>query len=364
MVADYRFLFSTLRAEQVVAEVSLYGVYMSLGLNGNGGQFDGTFQLDQTGKRNEDLIAATIPGSTYVVCERNGIPIGAWFIWSRVYSAQSKTLQLHGQAFDSYPKKARILTDTSFVGVEQMEIFKSLWTQMQSVYGRNVNVNVPSGTFPTLVPKNLEVLATDFRYYSEAMSSLADSSNGFDWYVAVTKDGVNYRKDLRLGYPTLGTPSGALAQTIFEYPGNVTQYYMTESMSDAGTNILVLGAGSGSDMITAEYANTDLLDGGMARWDLDIARKDVENQALLNTVTQSLGVAHRAPGTTIKLTAKGDNVPEIGSYNLGDATSVIIKDARNPFGYTRTSRLIMWEVRPPTSERVEEADLTFEGDEI
>lgn len=358
MPADYTYTFLSMRTEQVLSEIPLFGVYASMGLNDSGGQFDGTFQLDQLGKRNIDLIEATNPGRTYVVIERNGNPIGAYMIWSRTYSAQSKTCQLHGLAFDSYPRHARVLTDTTFAATEQMEIFRQLWLQMQSVYGRNVNVNVP-GVQPTIVPKDLSVLATDFRYYSEIMSSLADSSNGFDWYITVTRDGIYYRKDLKLGYPIIGAPG--IYNVVFEYPGDITEYYMTESMADSGTNILVLGSGSGSNMISYEYAATDLIDGGMPRWDVDVSRKDVADQTLLTSVAQGIGAASRAPGLSLKLTVKGDAVPEIGSYNLGDMTSVIIKDPRNPVGFIRNSRLILWELQPPDADSVEEAQLTFEG---
>lgn len=364
MTSSYRYVFNTMRAERVLQEIDLYGVYMSMSMNGGTSQFGATCQLDQTGKRNEDLIEATQPGRTYVVVERNDIPVGAWIVWSRVYSAQSKTIQISGIPFDSYPSHQRILTTTTISNTEQLEIFKTLWTQMQSVYGRDVNVNVPSGVSPTLTPKSIDVQTYDVMYYGEIMSALANSVDGFDWYIAVTKEGNFYRKDLRIGFPLLGQPLSP-GVPVFEYPGNVTQYYMTESMSQAGTNAIVLGAGEGEDMLVAEVAYTDLLDGGMPRWDIEIPRKDVQSQALLTSVAGQLALKRRAPVTTIKMTVKGDRVPEFGAYNLGDTTRVVIKDARNPGnGLQQDSRLVAWTLRPPTSEQVEEADLIFEGDEL
>lgn len=361
MTSTYRYVFSTLRAENVVQEIDLYGVYMSATLNGGNSQFDGTFQLDQTGKRNEDLIAATEPGRTFVVVERNGVPIGGWIIWSRVYSAQSKTVQMHGIPFDTYPDRQRILTDFIQGPTEQVTLFKNLWNHMMAVPGRNINVNVPF-TLATPIQKSVEVHAYDVKYYGEVMSSVADSTNGFDWYVTFTKEGNFYRKDLRIGYPTLGT--GAHPGMItFEYPGNITQYYMTESMADSGTHVLVLGAGEGADMLTREVAFNDLIAGGMPRWDTEIPRKDVQSQSLLDSIAGAAALTVRSPITTVKCTVKGDAIPPIGSYSLGDTARLVIKDPRNPFGFQKDARLIAWALRPPTSEQVEEADLVFEGDD-
>jgi len=363
MVAKYRYVFLTMRDEQVIEEIDLYGVYMSESLNGGDSQFDGTFQLDQTGKRNVDLLAATQPGRTYVVVERNGVPVGGWIIWSRVYSAQSKTVQMHGISFEAYPRRQRIVSNTVISNTEQIEIFKTLWTQMQSVSGRNVNIIVPSGTAPNVTLKSIEVYPYEVKYYGEVMSSLADSSDGFDWRIVIVKDGPWYRKDLLIGFPYLGT-GVHVGMPVYEYPGNITQYYMTESMADAGTHVLTAGAGEGTDMIAAEVAHTDLIAGGMPRWDVDVVRKDIDTLALLSTVANAQGAIRRPPMRTIKVTVKGDHVPEIGSFNLGDTARVILKDARNPEGFQKDARLVAWKVRPPTSEQVEEADLIFEGDEI
>lgn len=360
-MAEYSFVFNSVRAEQVNQEISLFGVYMSMAMNADDGQFDGTFQLDQTGKRNEDLITSTVPNASYVVAERNGIPIGGWIITSRVYSAQSKTFQLHGMTFDIYPKRARILTDLTFDNIEQREIFKSLWSGMQSVYGRNLNVNIPSGTFPNVVRKTLSLKAIDIKYYGEVMSSIADAVDGFDWYITFTKQGNYYKKDLLIGYPNLGT-SESVGSVVFDYPGNVTQYYLTESVADAGTNILVIGAGEGSSMLKSEVAHTDLLNNGMLRLDVDIARKDINSQTILNSIALNEAATRKAPMTVIKLTVKADKTPEFGSYNLGDTLKMYLEDARNPNGTTLTKRLIKWELHVPSADSVEEVDLTFEGD--
>jgi len=358
-MATYRYIFGTMLTEQVVEEIPLYGVIMSMEIN-KGGDFQGTFQLDQTGKNNYDLIGATTPGKTWVSCERNGVCVWHGYIWSRVYSAQSKSMQLFGLSFDNYPKKQLVESDLTFTATEQRNIFRTLWTTMQSAQNANVNINVPAA-FADAVLKDLTVLRTDFRYYDEVMSSMADSADGFDWYIAVTKDGTNYRKDLLIGYPNLGVGSSSGMNT-FEYPGNITQYYYTEPMADAGTNVFVIGAGEGSSMIVGHVDNTALYAQGWPRWDTDISRKDVSSQSIADSLALQQSEVRLPPMAVIKVTLKGDVTPEFGSYNLGDTCMLKIKDARFPSGFTAAKRLLKWELHPQSSDGVEEASLVFEGD--
>lgn len=359
-MADYRYIFGTLRSESVVEEIPMYGVYMDLQLN-RGGQFQGTFQLDQTGKNNESLMDACIPGRTWVACERSGVCIWHGFIWSRVYSAQSKSVQLFALSFENYPKKRIILQDTSFTNIEQRNIFRSLWTQMQADTGSNLNIEVP-GSFTNAVLKSIDVLATDYKYYDSVMSTLADGDDGFDWYIQVTKDGVFYRKNLAIGYPTIGTGETP-GMTVFDYPGNITQYYLTEPMSESATHIFVIGTGEGSSMIVGEFAHDDLIASGHARWDMDISRKDANKQSIADSLAAQQGTIRRPPVPVIKMTVKADKTPEFGSYSLGDACRIVINDPRFPgVGMNSVKRLIKWELHPPSETNTEEVDLVFEGD--
>jgi hypothetical protein len=358
-MTDYRYIFGTLRSEQVIEEIPLYGTYMSMEMNA-GGDFQGTFQLDMTGKDNATLLSACIPGRTWVACERNGICIWHGFVWSRVYSAQSKSVQLFAQSFEKYPEKRRVMQDLFYEDVEQKAIFSNLWGLMMTDYGSNVNVNLPSSPASGVL-KSLASLYSDNKYYNEVMSAIADSSNGFDWYINVTKDGVNYRKDLLMGYPNLGTnPFPGL--TVFEFPGNITQYYFTEAMADAGTDVFVVGAGEGSTQILGFLEDTALIDSGMARWDVNVSRTDVDSQAIIDQMTMQELERRRAPMPVIKLQVKADKTPEFGSYNLGDTCGIYIKDPRFPTGMMLQKRLLRWELTPQSSDHAEEASLTFEGD--
>lgn len=359
-MTTYNYIFGTLGTEQVIDEIPCFGVVMDMEIN-KGGTFQGTYQLDMTGKDNDTLISASTPGRTWVAVERAGTCVWHGFIWSRVYSAQSKTLQLFGLSFDQYPRKRLVRTDFSYTATEQRNIFRDFWSTMQSATGGNLNINIPASFSTAAVLKDFSVLATDFKYYNEIMSEISDGIDGFDWYISCTKDGSLYRKDLLIGYPTLGVAAGD-GISVFEYPGNITQYYMTEAMADSGTNVFVIGAGEGSSMITSEYINSDMYASGWPRWDVDISRKDISSQDAIDSFAMQEGINRRPPQNIIKLNVKGNLPPEFGSYSLGDSCRVTIKDPRNPGTFDSIRRLLKWDLRPESSDSVEEASLIFEGD--
>lgn len=360
-MADYTYIFGSMRPERIIAEIPLYGTYCDNELN-VGGRADGTFNLDQTGKRNQDLIDATIPGRCWEVILRDGQPIWSGFVWSRVYQSQSKSVQLFSQSWEKYPSFQRCLTNTNMTA-DQRVVFCNLWTQMMTeTTGRDVNIIVPNVSLfsPAVVTKTVTTLATDNKFYNEIMSELADSSDGFDWTIDTILDGTNFRKSLRIGYPKLGQSTGALT---FDYPGSITNYYATESMSEAGTNVLTLGTGAGSNQIAFETTNNDLIAAGFPRWDKVVSRKDIDNSVNLATFAIAEGFRRLPPALTVKPTLKGDRSPQFGEFGLGDLATVAIKDARYPSGRYVKSRIVKWTLNPSSSTNTEEYTLLFENDE-
>lgn len=359
-MSEYKYFFSTLRDEVVVAEIDLFGVYMDLELNA-GGQFNGSFKLDQTGKRNQDLLDATLPGRTYVTCEREGIVIWSGYVWSRTYMSQAKNIQIFAQSFEKYPTKRFVRANLAYTNQEQRNIFRELWIHMQSYTGSNLNINVPPA-FEDVVLKSTTVSSTDMKLYSEVMEAIADAEDGFDWYISTVRLGNVYYRTINIGYPTIGSRLGP-DSLIFEYPGSITNYYQTESMKEAGTNVFVIGSGDGSSMAVAESTQPEMLNTGFPRWDIVAANKDVADQPTINQIAIREGAIRKPPMTMITFTTKADRQPEFGAWALGDQCTVVIKDSRNPNGFSIVNRIVKWELVPSSSENSEEATIHFAGDE-
>jgi len=355
---DYNYVFGRMRSEKTIAEIPCYGTYCDLELN-VGGRLDCSFNLDQTGKRNQDLLDATIPGESWVVVIRDGKPIWGGFVWSRVYQSQSKSMQLFSESWEQYPTHQLVLSTVEAFD-EQRNVFVSLWSHMMAVPGRDVNIILPPATFPTVKLKSSSAINTDFRWYSELMSELSDAADGFDWIVDIIPDGPYFRKTLRVGYPTIGSANSS--GLTFDYPGQILNYYATESMSAAATNVFTLGSGQGSEMLVHESTQDLMIAQGFPRWDKTVSRKDVSDFFNIDPVGIQEGLRRRPPMLTIKPSMKGDLSPDFGDWGIGDACTLAIKDTRFPEGREVETRIVKWTLNPQTSTNPDEYTVLFSTD--
>jgi len=372
MVADYRYYFGALRAEGVIAEIPMYGTYMDMELN-KGGQFTGSFQLDMypQGPDNLTLINATQPGFNYVMVERNGIVIWGGFIWSRTYNSNSKDVQIYARSFEQYPQTQVVDEDYDSTVTDQLNIFCDLWNTMQAGDGRNLGINVPAIDFSgTSVDRWVTSLATDVNLFGELMDQIANTDNGFDWFIfcrRVPGTGT-FQRDLMLGWPIIGNTSLSQGATVFDYPGNITSYYCIENMQEAGNNVFLTGSGDGSSMIFATDSNDNQIDVlGWPRWDQVVPEKDVSNPTrLADLATQEIN-NRLPPMQTLKITVKADSedsdANDFLSWGyLGDQVQIDIVDPRFPDGLEVQPRIAKWTLNPPLSTQVEEYSIFVVGD--
>lgn len=360
MSPPIRYLFGNLSNRQIVAELALSSVQMDRKLN-DWGNFRAGFKLDQSGLDNDTVISATEPGANFVIMERGDTPIWEGIIWTRVYQSQAKDVQITARTYEAFAEKQIIDVDFTRTNYEQRNLFVDLWTSMQSSPYRDLGIELP-GVFTTVVSKDLTVSATDSKNYLQTMSSISDGVDGFDWTIDIYKLNNTYRRRLLIGYPQLGSTDAA--GLSFDYPGAITNYYQTESMTNAGTNIFVYGAGEGSAMVVGTAIQQEMLDNGFKRYDVTVSRKDVEGQGLIDSIAFQLSVKRKPPLSIIKVFLKGDIIPEFGSYNLGDTATLAIIDPRHPNGFTVSARIVAFSYKPASDDTVEEVELVFEGDEL
>lgn len=359
-MTQFNYVFGILRTGQVLDSLPLSSVTMTRVMNGVG-TLQATFSLDMSGRSNADVIGATEPGKCFVVCEREDVPVWGGIVTSRVYQSQAKSVQLTAQTFETYADRRRIDADFNFT-TEQRNIFRQLWINLLSGDG-DIDVIVP-GTFPTLVTKTLTIGAAERKTYLTGMETIADGNDGFDWTIEIARDGIgNYQKTLRIGYPVLGNTEPERLQ--FEYPGAILNYYATDVLNGAGTHVNVLGEGEGSSMLVGTYVNQDLIDSMLwNRFDVDISKKFLDSQAAVDAHAAVEGPKRRAPMTVVKIFLLGEGSPEFGSYGLGDACQLIIKDPRFPNALQVDTRIVAWNHRPSDKDNKEEVELVFVGDDL
>lgn len=355
---DVTYVFGDMLTGKIIQEISLQGVSMTRGFGQ--GDLRGAFQLDQTGKENRDLLAATEEGRSYVIAERDSQPIWGGWVKTRTYQSQAKVFQIYCVGFEQYPEHRFIRSDFENLTTEQRNIFRNLWTAMMAD-PNSLQITLPS-SFSTLVAKSLTVKDFEFRSYREAMDTIANSDDGFDWTIDIARvDGV-YTKTLRIGYPTLG----AVNPLILYYPGEILNYWDNGSMSGYGTNIFGIGAGEGSTMLVQEVIHTDLIASGFPRFDVAASYKSISDPDLLTGLTVMLANFRKAGIPTITVELKGDLDPQFGSYGLGDAVRVFFDDPNHPdpARAVLNSRILGWDYSPPSDDHVEQVRLVFVGEEL
>jgi hypothetical protein len=357
-MSDVTYIFGDVLTGAIIAEIPLYGVSMTRGLGQ--GDFRGSFQLDQTGQENADLIAATETGRCYIVCEQEGQPIWDGFIASNTYQSQAKSCQLYALSWEMYPQYRYMRSDFTRTDQEQRNIFLDLWADLQATSG-TPQIELPS-SYSTVVTKSLEVKAFEFKKYRAVMDTVSAGVDGFDWTIDTVRTEGAYRRTLRIGYPTLG----ATAPIYFEYPGNILNYWQNVTLSERGTNIFGLGAGEGSTMLSQEVIHSDLLAGGFPRYDISFSLKGINDPTLLTSLTTQIASVRRTSTPVLTVELKSDRDPAFGGYGLGDACQLHINDARHPNLTDRifNTRIVGWEFYPASSDKVSQVRMVFQGEDL
>ena len=359
MVADVRYLFGDLRTNEIIAEIPCQGVTVSDSLEG--GEFRASFGLDLTGIRNDDTVSATLPGKSFAVVERNGVPIWGGIVWSRTYQSQAKISQVYCKTMDQYSSKRFIDTDYTFTNVEQRNVFRALFAQMQAD-PYSPQVVLPS-TFPTVAPITGSISGAELRSYRDVFDQISTADGGFEWRINIGRSSNQYTWTLQIGYPVIGMP-WLPSSTVFEYPGSVLNYWRNDTIGGAGTNIYGVGSGEGQDMVQVEVIHQDLLDGGFPRYDQQVTFKSIDNEAALEAVTQVQASIRKAPMPVYTVELKADRDPKFGEWVIGDYATLSFKDPMHPgAGLNHPARILKWDYTPPSSDGTEEVRVTFEGED-
>lgn len=358
---SYRYYAADLLTGNVLGDIDPFGVFLSKHKN-RPGQFTGNIKL--TGDTVDDAIrlSCTIPGRTALYMERNGTLIWGGILWNRMWSTQGKSLQLGARTFESVFEHAVLESHFIQQKIAQETILQNLLTQIQAQAGCNFGITIAS--LPT-TGRNRTVLIPDYEYHfaMDALNQLIDVDEGLEISIDVTASATPDRpnKVMRVGYPKLGA---ANANLFFDYPGNVTDYWIPESAAEGGVKFAALGYGSGNKIARATAVLQDLLDAGWPAWWVVKNYSSIADVGILQDKVMQDSIDSRIP----KATPTFDLHPEYASFdgwnNIGDTFNVAIKDYRYPNGFNMTSRMIGWELTPASSDSAEQVKLLVEGNDL
>ena len=344
-MAQYRYLFTDLLSNTVIAELPLTGVNFTQQLNA-AGTFTGHLLLSGVNAVAMNVTAGTIPARTGVYVDRDGTLVWGGIIWSRDYSSSGQTLTIQAREFESYFERRRITSTVAFTTTDQLAIVRSLVNTAQAATNGNIGITVGSETSSVLVSRTYD--GYELKSVFSAITDLSKSQQGFDFNIYIYYDSNgNPARTLRLGYPRYGKiySSTSTTQAVLDLPsGNIVEYEYPEDGATTANTIYALGAGSNEGKLIATVQDATKISTGWPLLEDQANYSDITDSTLLTNLATSQVNTVSTPPITMKVIITTYNDPILGSYEVGDDIRIRITDDRFPTGLDTYYRLVAYNV--------------------
>ncbi|MGV9891744.1 hypothetical protein [Streptomyces sp. NPDC003395] len=290
--------------------------------------------------------AATDPGRTLLVAVDN---LTSQLIWSGITltraGGSSTTVQLGAATPEAYFDR-RYTGAYSGIGRDQALIMSDLVT--------GILVDAPPfvvDATPGSAPLVYQLLDGDDRTVLSALQELAGMEGAPEWTVdTVWADTQMTAVQLVFRVrPQIGTQS-TNPEAVFDLPGCVSEYTLTESYEQGkgATIVRAWGDGDGDNRLrSADQVATDLLTAGWCRWeDHFTPTSNLSDPNQLNAHAIKALAQQRLGTRTWTVEAIASRAPRLGrDWNLGDSIRVEINSSlRHPDGASTVSRAYAWQL--------------------
>lgn len=362
--ARYTYYIADLATGSIADELPLYDVTFSTELN-EAGEFRGRLALGDpriTVHRPREL---TTPGRAALYVERDGVLVWGGVIWTTRYTSLDRHLEIGAAGFLSYFDHRRVLpagfdpatTDLGAVTVDfpaqdQSDIARALVATAQSHPGGDIRV-LPASTDRSGITRTLTYPGSQLKSTGEALRELASLEDGPDFLFDVTygPDGRPIRR-LRVGTPRLGQQG---TPHLWEYGANLTTYTWPADGSSTASRVFALGEqGEGDQLVAVAEDSTT----GRPLTETEVSYVQVNDPEILRSQARSTLTAVSSPVVLPELTVRADREPVLGSYQVGDDATVVIKDTFFPEGTHFDVRVTGIQVTPGNDAGDEEVQLT------
>ncbi|MEV7091146.1 hypothetical protein AB0O07_35695 [Streptomyces sp. NPDC093085] len=377
-MARYTYYTADLATGAISDELPLYDVTFSTELN-EAGEFRGRLPLGDprvTVHRPREL---TEPARAALYVERDGILVWGGVIWTVKYGSADRHLEISGAGFLSYFDHRRVLpadfdpavTELASVGVtftdhDQSDIARDLVRLAQAHPGGDIRVR-PDSAARSGIPRTLGFPGGQLKSTGEALRELASLEDGPDFLldVAYGSDGRPVRR-LRVGTPRLGRRSTG---HVWEYGANLTGYTWPVDGASTAVRVFALGEqrpgggedgdeGGGESEGGQLVAVAEDLTTGRPLLETEVSYVQISDPEVLRSQARSALAAVSAPVVLPELTARADREPLLGSYQVGDEATVVVRDVFFPDGTQFDVRITGIEVTPGNDAGEEQVQLT------
>lgn len=310
----WTYLAINLRTNEILAELPLQSVNFSTRLNGVGAA-NASFYYDNT-YASRFLRDSTKPGQCGFYVLRYGQPVWGGPIWKRVYNAKERKVTFDAETYESYFYKRFQQFTYFFSNDDQLDIARWIIQNILDDEGANIGIEIDDELSGVLRERTFNDF--EFKTAGEELEQMADNENGFDWNIHhfIDPAGALGRR-LEFGYPNLGVARNSTG-FLFEYPGNIMSFSISEDAQNSATTVYAIGSGDGVDQIEEQATNTDAINNGLLLLEQSRSYKSVVNPTTLlghaNEDLKRLGT----PITVYEATVRGASDPAIGSYIPGD----------------------------------------------
>ncbi len=294
-----------------------------------------------------DWEAATNQGRTLLaaVDTATDIPIWAGIVLTRD-GGSAQSLDLGAVTPEAYLNR-RYTSDQVLIQQDQAAVITSLMASPLSA-GPVFVMDAPA----TGVLMDYQALDSDDRTALSAMQEVMALDGGPEWTVDIAwnTDHSGFVLPVRVR-PAIGTQAAA-PEAVFDFPGCVASYVLSESYEDGkgATVVQARGEGEGASRLssTAQIA-TDLETGGWPRYVYRYtpASGITDPGQLTAHAVQSLAVM-RTGAAVWSLDAIASRAPRLGrDWGIGDTVRVVIDSSpRHPAGTEVIARAWSWELDP------------------
>ena len=347
----YRYLFVDIMTKRLLLEAPAFGTWFSRALCRAGNATLSVAATDDVSV--QDLIDATMVGRTKIYVERDGRIIWSGIIWTRTWSEESLAFSYTAQSLESYSYSQQIQGSLSFNREDQRNIVRSIFAHMQAKPYANIGLLLPDVFVPDIL-RTVDFQNYEGWSYGRALEYMVSYDQGMDYTIESYWDG-----DTIVDAVLIGNVIGRNAQTtgvVYDYPGDIKQFWWSESAAKGGTAFVGYGKGEGELMPRSYFEHSDLHLAGWPSLQRVYDNKDVATQATLDSQTMAYGKRMRLPviAPTIELHSTDDL---FDSWLLGDQITVNLSgSARFPEqeGMMYATRITGWELQPPSKGLNEE----------
>lgn len=248
-MAEYSYRFADLLTDRDLSELELSGVTFDRRII-QPGTFQGNITVADPATA--QAVRGIIPARTVVHVYRDEEIWGTYIIWQKqIESAQRGGVKVtfQGSSLESYLYRRIVDFNVTYTHVDQIDIAKSLLTQMQvgwPPYNSAADISLEYQDGNSGVFRDRTYLITEAASVGQRLEELADVDDGFEYMIDVYVDpNLGERRRIwKWGYPQLGQTEVAWS---FEQPGNITSLTITEDASDSGTAFWARGDSAGDD---------------------------------------------------------------------------------------------------------------------